>query len=106
MHLQTENYLFLRESNLKDMYDDITDYIVGSYENIEDNLEGTRWVLVSIDGFRININRYDPLRDGSFVGLPRTLSSKKDIVNVKNENNNECYFWSILAGLFLVDKDP
>ena len=46
------------------MYDNITNYIIGRHENISEILEGTQWVLVSIDSFRININRYDPLRAG------------------------------------------
>ncbi|MBP1525805.1 MAG: hypothetical protein H9Q67_04825 [Spiroplasma ixodetis] len=105
MHLQTQNHVFLRETNLDEMYDNITNYIIGRHENISENLEGTQWVLVSIDSFRININRFDPLRAGSFMELPKTLASKKVIINVKNEKDNKCYLWSILAGLFPVEKD-
>ena len=106
MYLQTENYVFLRNSNLNDIYNDITRYIIGRHENISDNLEGTQWVLESIDSFRININRYDPLRAGSFIELPKILASKKAIINVKNENDNKCYLWSILAHLYPVEKNP
>ena len=60
----------------------------------------------TIDSYRININRYDPLRAGSFMELPKILASKKAIINVKNEKDDKCYLWSILAGLFPVDKDP
>ena len=61
MHLQTQNYIFLLETNLNEMYNNITNYIIGRHENISENLEGTQWVLVSIDSYRININRYDPV---------------------------------------------
>ena len=37
--------------------------------------------------------------------LPKTLASKKVIINVKNEKDVKCYLWSILAGLFPVEKD-
>ena len=37
--------------------------------------------------------------------LPKTLASKKAIINVKNEKDDKCYMWSILAGLFPVEKD-
>ena len=106
MHLQTENYIFLPETNLTEMYDNITNDIIGRHDNISENLEGTQWVLVSIDSFRININKYDPLRANSFIELPKTLASKKAIINVKNEEDDKCYLWSILAGLFPVDKNP
>ena len=61
--------------------------------------------MVSIDSYRVNINRYDPLRAGSFMELPKTLASKKAILNVKIEKDNKCYLWSISAGLFPVEKD-
>ena len=81
MHLRTENYIFLKASNLDEMYNDITEDIIGRHENIQDNLEGTQWVLLSIDSFRININKYDPLRAGSYIEIPKILSCKKAIIN-------------------------
>lgn len=68
MHLQTENYTFLRESKLDDtyIYDNVTNYKIGRHENIAD----TQWVLISIDSFRNTINRYDPFIAGSFIELP------------------------------------
>ncbi len=106
LHLQTQNHVFLRETNLDETYNNITNCIFGRHEHIYENLEGTQWVLESIDSFRININRYDSLKASSFMELPKTLASKKAIINVKNENDDKCYLWSILAGLFPVDKDP
>jgi len=105
MHLETENYTILPETNIDEMYANVN-YILPRHENIANNLEGTQWVLKSIDSFRININRYDPLRASSFIELPETLASEKAIINVKNENDNKCYLWSGLASLFPVDKNP
>ena len=51
------------------------------------NYSTGQWVLVSIDSFRININRYDPFRAGSFIELPKVLASKKAIVNIENYDN-------------------
>lgn len=42
---------------------------------------------------------------GSFIEFPKTLASKKAIINVKNEKDNKFYLWSILAGSFPMDKD-
>ena len=103
MYLQTTNYIFLRESNLNDMYDNIIDDIIGRHENIQDSLEGTQWVLISIDTFRININRYDPLMAGSFIELPKILAKKKAIVNIENYDN-QCFKWHVLAYLHPVDR--
>ena len=105
MHLQKQNQTILRETNLDEMYNNVTNYIIGRHENISENLEGTQWVLVSINSFRININRFDPLSAGSFMEVPKILASKKATINVNNEKDNKCYLWSILAGLFPVDKE-
>ena len=40
MYLQTENQTILRTTNLDEMYDNITNYIIGRHENISENLEG------------------------------------------------------------------
>ncbi len=106
MHLQIENYTILPESNIDEIYENFVDYILERHENISENLEGTRWVLVSVDSFGIIINRYDPLRASSFIELPKILVSKKAIINVQNENDNTYYLWSILAGLLTVHKNP
>jgi hypothetical protein len=55
---------------------------------------------------RVNINKYNPLRASSYIKLPEVLANKKAIINVKNENDNKCFLWSILAALYPVCENP
>ena len=53
----------------------------------------------------MRINRYNSLRDASYIPLPEVLAKKKAIINVQNEDH-KCFLWSILSTLHPADKDP
>ena len=46
-----------------------------------------------------HFQRIDIRRGGSYIASPDWISSKKVTANPKNENVNECFKWSIIAGL-------
>ena len=56
--------------------------------------------------FDIFIDPYEPISGSSYIPLPRILESKKAIINVKNENDHECFKWSITSAAFPKQKDP
>ena len=47
----------------------------------------------------INVARYQPMRGGSYMPLPKKLQNKKAIINVQNRDN-QCLRWAIRAALF------
>ncbi|XP_065211441.1 uncharacterized protein LOC135839374 [Planococcus citri] len=79
--------------------------VLDRHEKINEKLVGSDWYLKLINSFRVNINKYDPLRAGSYIDLPKTLKDKKAIINVKN-NDNECFKWSLLACLYPAKDNP
>ena len=52
------------------------------------------------DGF----SKYNPLRGGHYLTLPKGLQSKNAIINVKNKDN-QCLRWALRAALFPVNKN-
>ncbi|VVC46467.1 Hypothetical protein CINCED_3A007881 [Cinara cedri] len=52
----------------------------------------------------INMCKYNPLRGASYIKLPKIISVKKAITNIKNKDN-KCFLWSILAALHPQDKN-
>ena len=66
------------------MYVNVCNNLLERHESIQDETVASSWTLASIDSFRININRYDPLRAASYIELPKILASKKAIINVTN----------------------
>ena len=49
--------------------------------------------------FYYHFQRIDIRRGESYIVFPDWIASKKAITNQKNEKNNECFKWSIIAGL-------
>ena len=46
-----------------------------------------------------HFQRIDIRKGGSYIASPDWISSKKATINPKNEKDNECFKWSIIAGL-------
>ena len=60
---------------------------------------GSGWIMDKILDAYINVVRYQPMRGGSYMPLPKKLQNKKAIINVQNRDN-ECLRWAIRAALF------
>ena len=48
---------------------------------------GSGWVLELISKFRIELYKYEPLSGGTYVRTPKSLASKKAVINVDNSVN-------------------
>ena len=65
---------------------------------------GVQSSSIGLNVFRIRYLRlcwgcYRPLMAGTFIPTPKCLSSKKAIVNVKCDDDDNCFQYSILAGM-------
>ena len=52
----------------------------------------------------INSFRYVPLKGKSYIPLPKELSDKNAIINMKNEDD-QCFKWAVTRALNPVDKN-
>ena len=68
--------------------------------------QGSEWQFDRVEYFDINIDPYEPISGSSYIPLPPILESKKAIINVKNENDNECFKWAITSAAFPKQKNP
>ncbi|CAH2014997.1 unnamed protein product [Acanthoscelides obtectus] len=55
------------------------------------------WVLENILYLEININKYNPLRAAAYLPLPKEITNKKAVLNIRN--TEYCFAWSIVAGM-------
>jgi hypothetical protein len=70
--------------------------------------------IESETGYRLNriyhshlyIDQYSLINASSCLDLPKVIKNKKAVINVKNENDNECFKWSVLSALHQVDIHP
>ena len=75
------------------LYDQMSDKIFELIQNF--NNRGSGWQFDRVEHLDININPYNPLSASSYIELPGKLADKKAIINVKNENDNECFKWAV-----------
>ncbi|VVC46466.1 Hypothetical protein CINCED_3A003044, partial [Cinara cedri] len=98
----TENKQFLHSSNFNDFYNNVKETI----QSKEDAFiaKGSHGIFNNVIDMNINMCKYDPLRGASYIKLPKIISDKKAIINIKNKDN-KCFLWSILAALHPQDKN-
>ena len=80
------------------LYNHMVDVIFESIQNF--NNRGSGWQFDRVEHLDININPYNPLSASSYIELPGNLAEKKAIINVKNENDNECFKWAVTSAVF------
>ena len=80
------------------IYDQMTDKIFELIQNF--NNRGSGWQFDRVEHLDININPFNPLSASSYIELPGNLAEKKAIINVKNENDNECFKWAVTSAVF------
>ena len=85
------------------LYDHMTDKIFELIQNF--NNRGSGWQFDRVEHLDININPYNPLSASSYIELPGKLAEKKAIINVKNENDNECFKWAVTSAVFPKEKN-
>ena len=63
------------------------------------NERGSRFTHESVGLLYYYFQRIDIRRGESYIVSPDWILSKKATINQKNEKDNECFKWSIIAGL-------
>ncbi|EDO44031.1 predicted protein [Nematostella vectensis] len=92
-YFHTEKPEIVTEStDLSDLFDTMTNYLLGLVELFQK--QGSGWQFDQVEYFDINIDPFEPLSGSSYIPLPPKLASKKAIINVKNENDHECFKWA------------
>ena len=82
-------------TDLSDLYNTMTSRIFELIQNF--NNRGSGWQFDRVEHLDININPYNPLSASSYIELPKSLARKKAIINVQNENDNECFKWAVTS---------
>ena len=85
------------------IYDQMTDKIFELIQNFQNR--GSGWQFDRVEHLDININPFNPLSASSYIELPSSLYMKKAIINVKNENDNECFKWAVTSAVFPQKKN-
>ena len=77
---------------------------MSSIENF--NKRGSNWIVDLVVDFIITLAPYRPMQGSTFIPTPKEIRNKHAIVNIENRSDNLCFLWSILAGIYPVDRNP
>ncbi|CAH2010123.1 unnamed protein product [Acanthoscelides obtectus] len=92
----TNNVIITQSSNLNQIYYDLGSKIEQKSKDFAEKDSG--WVLENILYLEININKYNPLRAAAYWPLPKEITNKKAVLNIRN-TDEYCFAWSIVAGM-------
>ena len=91
-------------TDISEVYDRMVNSFIESIQKFQK--EGSGWQFKKVEYLDVKIILYEPLKGSSYIPLPKKLASKKAIINVKNENDHECFKWAVTSAVFPRDKDP
>ncbi|GFW03369.1 uncharacterized protein TNCV_4939021 [Trichonephila clavipes] len=74
--------------------------ILSSCEEFEGR--GSGWILDEILHLEVKTCAYQPLAPSSYIPLPKTITKKKAVINIKN-SDEKCFLWCVLAALHPVN---
>lgn len=57
------------------------------------NRDGSGWRLNKIEGLKIYITKYKPLKGIKHKDLPYVVRTTKGVINMKN-NDDKCFMWA------------
>ena len=80
------------------------------FEEVLENMaqfqrRGSNWRFVEVLKLEIHLVSFVPLKGNSWIPLPETISKKKAVINMKNEDN-ECFKWCVTRALNPVEHHP
>ena len=58
---------------------------------------GSRWVLEKLNKLNINFVKFNPIRGSSHLALPSELVNNRHLLNIRNINDSNCFFYCYTA---------
>ena len=88
-------------SNTEDVIDKLFNTLLQRFQCAQEtsNERGSEFIPDSVEVLYYEFHKIDIIRAESYIVSPDWIASKKATINPKNEKDNECFKWSIIAGL-------
>ena len=92
----------LDETDEEEVYDTMVERINEKIVTLQSR--GIDWVFYNVIQLELYAVEYIPLREETYIPLPKELANKKAINNMKN-SDSQCFLWCILRALNPRDRD-
>ena len=95
----SDNVSIMQGKDTNDIIREIFDSFLYNYQKELKIIKGSDFVFQSVDLLDYKLHRVRLKRGGSYVKSPKWLLNKLATINAKNENDDECFRWSIISAL-------
>ena len=88
-------------SDTENVIDTLFNTLLQKFQCIQatSNKRGSEFIPDSVELLEYELYKIDIIRAESYIVSPDWIASKKATINPKNEKDNKCCQWSIIAGL-------
>ena len=97
-HFRSQLKVIVRKDTIAEEYREMSEQILENIAKFQ--RQGSNWNFRRIVSIDIHLNKYEPLKGSSYIPLPKSLQSKRAIVNVNNKKDNECFKWAITSAIY------
>lgn len=91
-------------TDLPSFYKEFCEKLISKCSEFEQSESG--WAIESVNYLELNINKYNPLRAGTYIKLPNKIQNTKSCININNVNDKKCFLWSIIAHMYPAKRNP
>ena len=113
MQINTVNKVFngrmmevFQRSDLGEIIEEMLTFMRTQVKNVTEN---SRFVFDRVIFLDVNFHQLNLTRGRSYLPPPDWISNKKAVINQKDEEDEECFKWTVLAALLhheVIGKDP
>ena len=89
----------LHGSNIREIINEAYNTLKQSFEKISNALDDSDYLFHRIVSLDVDIHEVDLTRGNSYIKLPEWIANKKAVINPKNERDDECFKWAVIASL-------
>ena len=102
-YLSSKAEIIINESDTDDVFKSFYSTIIS---NIQKSFgKGSGWIIDSVIEHTISISKYNPLARSSYIIAKKINHPRKRLINIQNNDDNECFKWSIVRYLNLPKSD-
>ena len=101
MHPKSKQVEFYVGSDSENVINTLFNTLLQNFQRIQEtsNERRRKFIPDSVELLEYKLHKIDVIRAESYIVSPDWIASKKATINPKNEKDNKCFQWSIIAGL-------
>ena len=101
MHPKSRQVEVYMGSDTENVIDTLFNTLLQNFQRIQEtsNERGSEFIPDSVELLEYELHKIDIIIAESYIVSPDWIASKKATINPKNEKDNKCFQWSIIAGL-------